>query len=120
MIIPMVPLAWAEGLTVKTAACPVPAVPPLTFAAETAPAIATPGVVNPVDVHAELKKGLAAPAPTVEEVFAEPNTISPRAFVFPVEDSLRPADRLEIVGIIEPQNYIFHITWNRHHGLKLK
>jgi len=97
----MLPLACAEGLTVKIADCPVPEVPPLTFAVETAPAIATPGVVNPVDVHAELKKGLAAPVPTCEEVFDDPNTISPRAFVFPVEDNLSPADKVEIKGMIK-------------------
>ena len=92
-------------MTVKTAACPVPAVPPDWL-------LIVPEEVNPAAVYTELKIGLAAPA--------VPITISPKELVFPVEDSLRPADRLEIEGIIESQNYIFPTTWNRHHDLKLK
>jgi hypothetical protein len=67
---------------VKTAACPVPV-----------PAVPTPlvvfsALVKPVAVYTELKIGLP------------PKYIFPIALEFPLEESLSPADRFDIEGII--------------------
>jgi hypothetical protein len=82
MITPTDPLACAEGLTVKTAVCPVPIVPALVTSLNA-------GAEVPPLIYCELKIGLS------------PKVISPKAFAFPLDESLSPADRFDIEGIIK-------------------